>query len=443
MNGHYPPGQGNYGPRNQHPHQGFVPHTGGGTHSLFPPVGSPPPRPFPAPETPPRKKRHRVLKVTLTLVVVAVLAFAGTAVVRSWMSPSAKDKTPGSADLGSGSVTDPVMYGINIPAGESRQYPSSLPGVPDGTELSGQQLGGVDPRVLLWVTLKRQAARPVTDVVNRWYQSTQEYDTSYPAAHSVIRSVIDWRTREFTRDDTSIDVNNAIDTYVFLRCVGPASGPAREGTYSGSRSTDRPATWKIEENPRASNCPDRMKPGKLVANNHVTDGLAPSGLSGQAMDKFISYLDHVPNLIQVARPESITGKNGKTYIQLDVTLVPQPDGTDTDSTRGAAFLNAAFAQTGKSPYDQPYSINIGAGQGFKKRYFLDPATLLPAYSVTLSTPQLHSNGTPITTGPQPEIAYSLDQHSWPEMIDPDAKRTEGGPPVMPHRPWPFDKIRLH
>ncbi|MFK0249587.1 hypothetical protein ACIQUM_33225 [Amycolatopsis azurea] len=398
---------------------------------------------FPEARTPPaKKKRHRGLKVALAIVLVAVLGFVGTAVVRSWTSSSAKDKTAASGDLGSGSVTDPVRYGVNIPAGEVKRYPSSLPGLPDGAEASGQQLARADPRTLLWVSLKRQAARPVTDVVNRWYQSTQEYDTSYPAAHSVMRSAIDWRTREFTRDDASIDAGNRVDTYIFFRCVGAGPGPAREATYKGARSGDRPATWKVEENPPASNCPDRMKPGKLVANNHVADGLAPLGLSSQKMDKFSSYLDQVPNLIQVARPEIITGYDGKTYVQLDATLVPQPDRTDTDSRKGAAFLNAAFAQTGMSPYDQPYSINIGPGQGFKKRYLLDPATLLPTHSVTLSTPQLDLNGAPITTGSQPEIAYSLDQHSWPDTIDPDAKRTEGDAPVVPHHPWPFGKIRL-
>ncbi|WP_410646326.1 hypothetical protein [Amycolatopsis sp. cmx-4-54] len=375
------------------------------------------------------------------LVLVAVLGFVGTAIVRSWMSPSASDLTPAEADLGSGSVTDPIRYAVNVPARESRQYPMDLPGVQPGTALTNQQLGGVDPRTLLWVTLKRQAQRPVTDSISRWYGSIDEYEKSYPAAPFAIRSAIDWRTREFTRDDVRIDTSDKIDTYLIYRCVGLPSGSAREGTYQENRSGDREATWKVVENPPTSNCPLRMKPGKLVANNHVTDGLAPYGLSPEATDKFISYLDQVPDLIQVARPEPVTGKDGRRYIQLDAALVPQSDGMD--DRKGAAFLNAAFAQTGKSPFDQPYSINIGVYQGFKKRYLLDPVTLLPAYSVTLSTPRLDLNGAPVTTGPQPEISYSLDQHTWPETIEPDAKRTEGGPPVIPHHAWPFDKIRLH
>ncbi|UMP01358.1 hypothetical protein [Amycolatopsis sp. EV170708-02-1] len=422
MNGRYPPPQGGYGPPNHHPHQAFVPPPGPG---------------FPIPVPP--KKRRRGLKITLALVLVGVLGFVGTAVVRGWMSPPAREGDSG--DIGSGSVTDPIRYAVNVPAREARQYPEDLPGVAPDTELSDQQLGAVDPRTLLWVTLKRQARQPVTDSVNRWYQSIDEYEKSYPAAHSVIRSAIDWRTREFTRDDAKIDADDKVDTYLIFRCVGSPSGPAREGTYHQARSGDREATWKVVENPPASNCPDRMKPGKLVANNRVTDGLAPYGLSPQETDKFLSYLDQVPDLIQVARPEAVTGKDGRKYVQLDVTLVPQPDGMD--DRKGTAFLNAAFAQTGKSPFDHPYSINIGVYQGFKKRYFLDPVTLLPAYGVSLSTPRLDLGGAPVTTGPQPEIAYSLDQYTWPETIDPDAKRTEGGPPVVPHHEWPFDRITLH
>ncbi|UUV32068.1 hypothetical protein NQK81_01085 [Amycolatopsis roodepoortensis] len=433
MNRHYPPRPGNSGPPNQYRQQGNTP-----------PVYPPQYQHFPGSQMPPRvppKKRRRRLKITLALLVVAIVALGGVITVRAWMSPSASGKTPADADLGSGSVTDPIRYTVNIPAGESKHYPTDLPGIPAGAELTDQQLGGIDPRTLLWVTLHRQAQRPVTDLVNRWYPSIDEYEKSYPGAHSAIRSAIDWRTREFTRDDVSIDADNKIETYLIFRCVGSASGPAREGTYHQARSGDRAATWKVVENPPASNCPDRMKPGKVVANNHVTDGLAPYGLSPQETDKFISYLDHVPDLLQVDRPETITGTDGKRYVQLDVTLVPQPDGMN--DRKGAAFLNAAFAQTGKSPFDQPYSINIGAYQGFKKRYFLDPSTLLPSYSVTLSTPRLDLGGAPVTTGPQPEIAYNLDQYAWPDTIDSDAKRTEGGPPVVPHKAWPFEKIRLH
>lgn len=437
MNGHHPPTSGTPGPPWHQ--QGIAqPYP---SRPPVPPSGVPLTHPVSGgtgPSKPPRKRR-RGLWITLALVGVAIVALGGVVAVRASMSPPAK--APGTSDVGSGTVTDPIRYGVTIPAGSLQQYPSDLPGVPVGAELSAQQLGTIDGRTLLWVTLKRQAQRPVIDLINRWYISTDDYEKSYPAAHSVIRSAIDLRTREFTRDDTSIDADNKVDTDIFFRCVGSASGPAREGTFHDARSGDRAASWKVEENPRASNCTIRMKPGRLVANNHVTDGLAPAGLSSPEMDRFISYLDNVRDLIQTARPEAVTGKDGKTYIQLDVTLVPQPDGMD--GRKGAAFLNAAFAQTRRSPFDHPYSINIGEGQGFKKRYLLDPVTLFPAYSVTLSTPQLDLSGAPITTGAQPEIAYSLDQYTWPDAIDPDAKRTEGGPPVVPHKAWPFEKIRLH
>jgi hypothetical protein len=68
---------------------------------------------------------------------------------------------------------------------------------------------------------------------------------------------------------------------------------------------------------------------------------------------------------------------------------------------------------------------------------------LPAYSVSFSTPPLNLAGQPVQTGGSgPDASYSVNHYSWPDTIDPDARRVSGGAPSFPYKPMPFGKVIL-
>jgi len=448
------PGPGNPGPQGR---QGPAPYSA-------PPVppqqapGAHPPHPgwapAPAPvhnpwhQFQPPKPQRRGLWITLAgVVVLAVTAAIVIPIATSGDSRSGDSQAEGSIgseagqkDLGSGSVSDPARYYVKVPAGETKQYSADVPGLSLGPEITDEQLSTVDPRQLLWAVLTRQGQKQVTDTIDRRFSTPHDYDLTYPSNFLTTHSVIDWRTRQFADDSIDIDKDDKVKLEMLSRCVGSAQGAPQSAVFHGANAAfGWPDRWEHQASPDML-CKDRLKPGKEVANSGVTDGLAPAGLSTEDMNKFLSYVDHVPGLIEAAKPAAVTGKDGKKYVRLDVKLVPQDAGVGIRV--GVAFLNAAFAQTGKSPFDFPYSINIGNGQGFQRRYFLDPATLLPVYSVTRTSKPLGEDGRPDTSGRATPDAYTIYEYAWPDAIDPDATRIDGAAPNVPHRPMPFDQVKF-
>src|SRR4051812_29027226 len=80
---------------------------------------------YPNYEVPPPKRRRRTT-LWVALVLLGAVTIAAAVVIPLSMSDSSAEHTqaeaPGLADLGSGSVTDPSRFLINIPAGETHGY---------------------------------------------------------------------------------------------------------------------------------------------------------------------------------------------------------------------------------------------------------------------------------------------------------------------------------
>ena len=74
------------------------------------------------------------------------------------------------------------------------------------------------------------------------------------------------------------------------------------------------------------------------------------------------------------------------------------------------------------------------------RYYIDPATLLPAYSVSMTTPPLTIKGAP-RSDPSFKSEYTLFEYSFPDQLDPAAMQATGTPTV-PFRVWPFGRAEL-
>lgn len=401
--------------------------------------GHPPTHHYPAPpgyapapgggqQAPQRPRRKRT--VIVAVAAVALLAIVGVPAAVDALEPT------GAKDLGSGSVTDPLKWWVNVPAGDVKHYSTDVPGLIPGPSVDDAALAQVDPRQLYWAMLARQGTRQVTDMIIHFWNTPEEYHDEFPADSLTRRSATDWRTRAFIHDTFDMSEDGTLaERSVVVRCIGSGQQAA---FYQANEIFGTPARWEVRPASTSvgSICSNRMKPNKLVANSGVTDSIAPAGLTPEQMNAFISYLDGVPGLIEVALPTSVRSQDGKQYIQLDVALVPQDPRCDVGARMGAAFLYAAFAQTGNDPHAYPYDIGSNEGQGHVIRYFIDPQTLLPAYAAMSYTSPLGLDGTPISDLPN---SYSLYQYSWPDGLDPAALRAEGIPYSEP-RPWPFEKI---
>jgi hypothetical protein len=91
----------------------------------------------PRPGNQPPKKRRAPLIIAILVVITAVVA-TGVAI----SSFNGKDDDGG---LGSGTVTDPRKYGVNVAAGAVAQYATEVAGLPRPGPLTSESLGGVDP----------------------------------------------------------------------------------------------------------------------------------------------------------------------------------------------------------------------------------------------------------------------------------------------------------
>ncbi|QWF82296.1 hypothetical protein [Amycolatopsis sp. CA-230715] len=411
----------------------------------------PPPRPenpwdqYRAQQAPPPgggNKRKLGLMFGIGIPIIAVIVLVVVLVARAPdRSPGGGGETvnaAGEKDLGSGSPTDPAGAGVYWPAGPLKQYPAAPQGFTPGAAPSDEAIAAVDPRQLYWSMLKNQSTKTVTDYIHQTWRTPYDYKTNYPANSLTSRVAVDYQSRKFIDEFTAVEADGSRKKPDLIRCVDNATR-----SYS-----DYFHGWQPPKQDSRDKCANRMQPGKFVDNSYTSDGVAAGGLSQEDADKFISYLDGIPGLFTMAKPTKAQGKDGKTYLQLDVTLAPQPlvkPGREKefhpslDRKMGVGFLEAAFRQTGKKPGDYPYSIDIGATEGRQMRYFIDPATLLPAYSVTMTIIPQFLDGRQVGEGFS--NAYSLFEYSFPQQLEEAAMKAEGVP-TFPFRPFPFDQVIL-
>ncbi|MEW2500030.1 hypothetical protein AB0878_06050 [Amycolatopsis sp. NPDC047767] len=381
----------------------------------------------------PQKKRRLWLKLGFPLVLVVVLVGGGIAVLYGMAGGSSPDK-----DLGSGSVTDPLKYGVDIAAGETNAYSAEVRGYTPGATVNAGQLAGVDPRQLYFAMLKRQGMVKLTELTWTSYASTEDYTSQWP--YGIIRhSVVDWATRKNINESESISEprdydGNGLHHDGVSRCI--------DGNRQALYTTADPiagiaASWRIEPEDDFHTCSRRMQPTYDVQNVGTSDGVMPGGLTSDQVDKYLSYLDHVPGLLNVKKPTVFTGADSKQYIQLDVDIVPQDAQIQDPDRQGVAFLQAGFAQSGKSPRDYPLVTGVAMNQGRHFLYFVDPQTLLPAYAVSLDTNVLKLDGS-VDTDARSDPNRDLYEYGYPQQLDP-ARMQSGGPGTVDFKLPPFPR----
>jgi hypothetical protein len=354
----------------------------------------------------PRRRIPTLVKVIVPVVAVVVVAAGGILISKqsAGRSPSAgaTGTNCNTSDVGSGSPTDPQKFGVDIPTCSTNQYSVNIPGLGTYSPVSAGTLASVDPRALFWAMIKRQSTRSLTDLTYVTYPDPDNYAKYYPQG-SANRVEIDYSTRRFASQEVVVNQQTGASTgHQFQMCT----------------PDHVPHFWDPEHG-------GWMQPSPEDYADTQKDNSICSRLQGQ--------------LITIGKPQLIQGTDGKTYIQLDVQVNPQDphDPADTNPVvyMAGAFLEAAFAQTGKNVIKWPYSIGVGESQGEKVRYYIDPSTLVPDYSVFMNTTPITANGQPHEASQFPHT-YTLYEYSYPARFD-DAATVASGTPTLTYRPWPF------
>lgn len=386
-----------------------------------------------------RTVRRRRAALAILIVAALVVPAVGAALAEIKLNSLSASKPPvplagftgtncDGGDVGSASRTDPWPYGTGIPACTVHQYPTTVPGL----TASVPTLAHIDSRTLLWAMLKRQDTQPVSSTLHANWPTPHLYSTNFPTAINTELVQIDYSKRAFVNERTDVNIRTGTSLgNDFFRCVG-------RNSYSWSAEDG----WTSTEPDQQSNSTCNRLNGDTVADSFSTDGVATGGLTATQADAFFSYLDHITGLITTTPLHAELGSDGRNYIVLDVQVTPQ-DPRNTHNVNpsidlGMGFFQAAFAQTGLSVVGWPYNIGLGPAQGVKIRYYVDPDTLLPAYSVMMATAPIVASGkTPFSPYEFPNT-YTVNEYSYPHQLD-SADMQPSGTPTLPVKPWPFPR----
>ncbi|HSX06366.1 MAG TPA: hypothetical protein VLG92_01450 [Candidatus Saccharimonadia bacterium] len=246
------------------------------------------------------------------------------------------------------------------------------------------------------------AQRPV--VQTNWdVYNTASQAGARPAEYTISVMSVDYQSKEYTyyRDDyTSAGAT-------LSRCAG---GPTvtYHNVFDPVRST---ATTKWWPNGDTVSC------AFAAASARMTDGMNTGGLSSQQSDTFVHSL-YASKALKV-NSVSLVPHTGTEYLQFDVNLIPQRKTAAVPYSGMQNFMDA-FKATGLNPSTYPYT-NFGAGgEGMHLQYYVNPTTMLPAYSVAVSTPALDAQGKQVqpTSWSHRYVEYSYPSAVMQDVLDP-------------------------
>lgn len=405
------------------------------------PYGQQPFPQYPPQGVPPQGPRRRVpmwVKIGVPAVVVVLVATGLVLLLNRGGGSSSNSQAGGAsscdtADVSSNSPTDPRKWGVDLPACTPHQYSTDVPGLSLPATAAG--LAKADPTQLYWAMLKRQVTKPISSTVSVFYTDADAY-AQFPVGDAQLVQ-IDYAAHKFVavrHANMNVSTGASIDNTSFITtCVDNMSHAwAPDIGWLTQSSAD-------QANPKANEC-NRLD-GQKEIDAFSTDGIATGGLTSAQADKYISYLANVKGLISVTKPTMAQGSDGKSYIQLDMKLTPQdpkdPDDVNPTLLMGGAFIEAAVAQTGVDQAKWPYILTTAESQGLKVRYYVDPNTLLPAYSVITDFGPFVA-GYKLYQPDKWKSDFGLYEYTYPTQLN-TALSTDTGTPSLPMSNWPFPR----
>ncbi|WP_220449048.1 hypothetical protein, partial [Nonomuraea mesophila] len=272
--------------------------------------------------------------------------------------------------------------------------------------LTAEDVGSLDPTALFYAGFGKMVTQPVVHLTQESYTEEAEYREGKP--RYVWESGFDYRSKKFRMVWGSADADDPVTV-------------CRDGAgYGYSYKLKR---WDGPE-PGASFC--RLQ----GAYRHIADGISTGGMTQAQADAWIKELQTGykgfvrPGELRLAEVE------GKQYLRLvvDYTPVKRAD----DMYYGGQSLMWSFKKSGLNPQTHPYSYTGGMGSGFHAVYYLDPGSLLTAYSEVEVTPTLGKDGRPREEGDFRKVRV---QYHHPGRLP--AMKPEGSP-ERPKLTWPRD-----
>lgn len=223
------------------------------------------------------------------------------------------------------------------------------------TPISAQTIDTVNPDALFWEMFHRQATQPTVHTRRETFRSPQAAESR--RLFSVEDDRYDHRTDRYV--GTQVE-NWRGKLNIVGRCID--STRYSRDTYDTRWVADRPDGM----------C--RMRP-------FLGDGFIPSGMTAEQAEHMISSILRYPDFLHAGRP-SLAEVGGQQYIRLPV----RAQSLDLDGEHwGMQILTWAFNTSGLDINTHGYTTG-NPGDGAEMVYYLDPETLLPAYTQRQNAP---------------------------------------------------------
>ncbi|TDD23215.1 hypothetical protein [Nonomuraea diastatica] len=273
--------------------------------------------------------------------------------------------------------------------------------------LTAADVSTVDPTALFYAGFKQMVTQPLLHLTQESYTEEAEYRQGEPGY--VWESGFDYRTKKFRMAWGSADAEDPITV-----CRDGAS-------YGFSYSLKR---W---DGPDTGDSLCRLK----SAYRYISDGISTGGMTQAQADRWIKELQNDYKGFVKPGELRLTEVKGRQYLRLVVGYTPVKRADDM--YYGGQSLMWSFKKTGLDPQSHPYSYTGGMGTGFHAVYYLDPGSLLTAYSEVEVTPALGKDGRPREDGDFYKVRVEYHHPARLPAMKPE------GSPARPELTWPRDK----
>jgi len=328
----------------------------GGQMAELPPLNS-----MAAPENTTGKKTPRTQKSLMKLlfgglIALAFLAFIGAAIL---VVVESSGKQKGTANQ---------TYTIKYNTDQVKKLAAN------NKPLSTAQLKGLNAADTFYSAFRTASQQPVVHTAwDVFYTKNQKDDRA--DQYSLYGVTLDYRNKQFAYDEDDYS-NIGIIQY---RCIGE-----KQYIFDGSKLSDASAAWQPASD--SSSC---ALDSVAIRTN---DGMNTGNLSATQSNAFVQQLNK-SGAVKVNGMQLVTQKNAQ-YIKVSVNVTPQKQGSGV--YWGMQNFMEAFNATGLNATKQPYTYFGASGEGASLDYYINPATMLPAYSVATSTPAYNAGGNPVT-----------------------------------------------
>lgn len=284
------------------------------------------------------------------LIVLALLTLIGAAILVA-MKSSNKSR--------------PGQHTIRYNADQIKKLAASQ-------QLNAAQLKKINATDTFYSAFRSASQQPVVRTLwDVFYTQNQKDERA--DQYSLYGVAMNYRTKQYTYAE---DDHSNIGTIQY-RCIGN-----EQYIYNGSTLSDASASWQPASD--SGSCAFSS-----VA-TRVNDGMNTGNLNATQSDTLVQQLNK-SGAVKIGGMQLVTQKNAQ-YIKLSVVITPQKQSSGV--YWGMQNFMAAFNATGLNAAKQPYTYFGASGEGLSLDYYINPATMLPSYSVATSAPAYDANGKP-------------------------------------------------